>query len=583
MAQSLGRGSFSFELSDSAPPVEAEDGTPLGDLEIDLAAFGTTEDGGSNLVSTDGAPLLPRVADSPFSPLPPVSVHSLPADDDRSGEPPGSLSEVLSAQPSLLGASRAALSDPLSIHDLPTPAMLPSTTSMADQASDLRSPTKARIGEVRTREARVGEARAVAQLHSEMAHPKIPPSVPLLAQPAVTGSAAPGRAQPPRQPHIKRIHFPPSVHPPGAPATSETTVKNSKVAGAPAVSELSDHSKVSSSKHASQSKPATRFASSIGRRPVQTDSEPPPPRDQMDRELESGCDALDEPSDLPSESTALAAPRLDDWGTETPTARELWKAARKAWHKTQSQAKQVGGLGLRASARLAHSMNHQVQSGFREVARRRAARGEHQDDTARSSLPDQTQQSHQGQAESGAPSPVGLLIWGLARRTGRKLAAPLSAALAAGAFYALGSHFLAERGPVALSRVVAAPEVPYLGTLDEPRGATGMTSQKGSGSASAQVAPGSSPSPSSAGKMVTETAPLPDGLSWPGKGLIEVVTSEDELIYVDGVFIGRGPLRRIPVSSGTHEITIKSGGNVRGGTVEVNLDKTTRAVFKSVP
>jgi hypothetical protein len=81
--------------------------------------------------------------------------------------------------------------------------------------------------------------------------------------------------------------------------------------------------------------------------------------------------------------------------------------------------------------------------------------------------------------------------------------------------------------------------------------------------------------------MLSEQGPMPEGLSWPGKGLIEVVTSEDELIYIDGVFTGRGPLRRVPVTPGKHNVAIKFGGNERTGTVEVLADKSTRAVFKA--
>ena len=79
--------------------------------------------------------------------------------------------------------------------------------------------------------------------------------------------------------------------------------------------------------------------------------------------------------------------------------------------------------------------------------------------------------------------------------------------------------------------------------------------------------------------MHVKELPMPEGLSWPGKGLIEVVTSEDELIYVDGVFTGRGPLRRIPVGPGDHEITIKSGSSERRGTVVVKDNRCSRAVF----
>ena len=74
--------------------------------------------------------------------------------------------------------------------------------------------------------------------------------------------------------------------------------------------------------------------------------------------------------------------------------------------------------------------------------------------------------------------------------------------------------------------------------------------------------------------------PLPAGMVWPGKGLLEVVTSEDELVYVDGVFTGRGPLRRVPVAPGAHEISIRKEGSERHGTADVEPGRTTRALFQ---
>lgn len=80
------------------------------------------------------------------------------------------------------------------------------------------------------------------------------------------------------------------------------------------------------------------------------------------------------------------------------------------------------------------------------------------------------------------------------------------------------------------------------------------------------------------GPAVEETA-LPSDLSFPGKSLLEVVTPEDELIYVDGVFIGRGPLRRMPVPPGAHVVSIRSGGTERKGALEARAGRLVRASF----
>jgi hypothetical protein len=46
----------------------------------------------------------------------------------------------------------------------------------------------------------------------------------------------------------------------------------------------------------------------------------------------------------------------------------------------------------------------------------------------------------------------------------------------------------------------------------------------------------------------------------PGKGLLEVNTNGKHRVYVDGVFVGPGPVRRIPLSPGTHDIRISLDG-----------------------
>jgi hypothetical protein len=176
---------------------------------------------------------------------------------------------------------------------------------------------------------------------------------------------------------------------------------------------------------------------------------------------------------------------------------------------------------------------------------------------------------------------AGRIILGLARTAGQKLAAPASALAAAAVVYFVGSHLLGADAGVSLSKAVKGPEVPELGTLEttevdersEKAGdRTPSPDEKGPKS---EKANSSGPPP-----METEVADMPQGMSWPGKGLIEVVTSQDELVYVDGVFTGRGPLRRIPVSPGEHEVSIRTDGKERKGSVTVQAGKNTRAVFK---
>lgn len=178
---------------------------------------------------------------------------------------------------------------------------------------------------------------------------------------------------------------------------------------------------------------------------------------------------------------------------------------------------------------------------------------------------------------------AGRAILGLARSAGRKVAAPASAVAAAALVYFVGSHFLGEGASVALSRAAKSPEVPELGTLDGEENSRKDLGERVHGnlkSSSEKAAKTEKASPSGPPPMETELAEMPKGMSWPGKGLIEVVTSRDELVYVDGVFTGRGPLRRIPVSPGEHEVSIRADGKERKGTVEVVADKNTRAVFK---
>lgn len=320
----------------------------------------------------------------------------------------------------------------------------------------------------------------------------------------------------------------------------------------------------------------TKFSKSIGaqkpRRSLDSESEVEADGKEMSAEMAP-------PEDLPSFDQPPLPPLADSdgWGTDTPSAREIWRKARSSWHAASRQAVALSGHGLRAGRALAESVNDKVKERLREAAEERAGRAE----AAAESL-EPTTQSPTNTQPTTAPSMAGKMILGLARSAGKRVAAPASALAAAALVYFAGSHLLGADGSVVLSKAVQGPEVPELGSLEvsgDGEKASGPTDsprrQSGEKPPKTEKASASGPPP-----MQTEVTEMPQGMSWPGKGLIEVVTSRDELVYVDGVFTGRGPLRRIPVSPGEHEVSIRGDGKERKGSVEVQANKNTRAVFK---
>jgi hypothetical protein len=75
--------------------------------------------------------------------------------------------------------------------------------------------------------------------------------------------------------------------------------------------------------------------------------------------------------------------------------------------------------------------------------------------------------------------------------------------------------------------------------------------------------------------------PLPPGIPPvpPDKGLLEVFTGDESSIYEDGVFIGRGPLRRDTVTPSEHEIVVRKEGQERRIRVRVNAGTRTRVSY----
>jgi hypothetical protein len=282
------------------------------------------------------------------------------------------------------------------------------------------------------------------------------------------------------------------------------------------------------------------------------------------------------------------------WGGETPTARELWAQARGGLLQAGKLARNAGQKGWTKSKSAAFVMSAALRERLERVSEEAQA-GAPAPETSSPSIPDQPtpgeaedtfapsptnapSETDQARASDGVKKPraksnvVALPVVLLARGA-KSLAAPLAACAAAVLVYQAGSHFLGSAADIGLSK--GAPNVPDLGELEPNADQTPDSAPAASKSVSA---PAGGPTP-----MQVELTKMPDGLSWPGKGLIEVVTAEDELIYVDGVFTGRGPLRRIPVAPGEHDLRIKQNGAERTGQVKVELDRCTRAVFAQNP
>ncbi len=195
---------------------------------------------------------------------------------------------------------------------------------------------------------------------------------------------------------------------------------------------------------------------------------------------------------------------------------------------------------------------------------------------ARTSTPQQPHRYALRDDAQHAPSRTGgtfaRSLWGTAR-------SPLAALLVAGVFYVGGTELIG-RTRIALSKP-SVPAIPELGTLETSSGESRSNAKSKDGAAPATDGETVTTTPASRERapLTTELVELPPGLSWPGKGLVEVVTPEDELIYVDGVFIGRGPLRRIPLTPGEHEVWIQKDALRQTGKVQVVLDRSVRAVF----
>ena len=80
-----------------------------------------------------------------------------------------------------------------------------------------------------------------------------------------------------------------------------------------------------------------------------------------------------------------------------------------------------------------------------------------------------------------------------------------------------------------------------------------------------------------------ESAPAPEDLPLPAgvlvaqeKGLLEIESGDKQAIYVDGAFVGRGPVRRVPLDPGTHQVELREGARQRQISVSIVRARRTR-------
>lgn len=568
---------FSFQLSETPPPADVTEGTPLGDLDLDFGDFTN----GSEDASPAALDLRNRswVGEEGLKPA--------PQEDPQNEVPLSSAAISRSAAPTSIASQSAPHpSSPQSETGASTPAAL----QRAEQTASRSVPGISRPSEM---------PNAVVPLPPSPAEEPVPVAAP---------------AEKPSAPRIKKIQFPVPADRVKRAVSSGKAARstNTQHAPVPKIS-LSDGATESApAAQAETSRPKTRFSKSIS-------AKSPRARLESDAEGERGTEMPQEnhatsapgktktkthsapggdqspPEDLPSSSDPYLPEQgsMAEWGTDTPSAREIWQKARKSWQETSRHALTLGGQGLRASQRLAVTMNGRVRESLRRAAEeRKTVQEEHaaraREEQALKAAPDASEGGrvadfHSVASRASSPSMAGRVILGLARSAGKKLAAPLSAVAAAGLVYYAGTHLLAAGDTPGLSKSVSGAEVPDLGTLamSKSKKAEGKPKTDDGDLVSTSASEKKKSEPEKEPPMQVEVTEMPQGLSWPGKGLIEVVTSEEELIYVDGVFTGRGPLRRIPVSPGKHEVSIRTESSQRSGTVEVTANRNSRAVFKS--
>ncbi len=345
-----------------------------------------------------------------------------------------------------------------------------------------------------------------------------------------------------------------------------------------------------------------------------------------DPELEANADGALPPEDLPelaapkslprgSASASSSAPRTPSRVAKADVAKtnsaNAVASASSPWAELARKGALLGRQSTEQGTRLAKDASERARQlwlsgrerALSALAARREGRKSSPVEGAEHRAPEASEVAETPSARP-APKPSS----DAADRTSRALAdrrgpwASGGAALVAGSLAYLGaSHLFADKAPAEAANAArantvqmaesepeadAAPAAPALAKAVPADNAAPGDAEAQSPSPDSddeEVAPPPSKKPSTAAgtPAAVETLAMPDGMSWPGKGLIEVVTEGRELVYVDGVFTGRGPLRRIPIQPGSHEVVVRTEGQERAVRLDVTTGKRARAVFGS--
>ncbi len=385
--------------------------------------------------------------------------------------------------------------------------------------------------------------------------------------------------------------------------------KSEAAAAAPAVRRIQFPSRSASpSKPAATSRPQkTVFSSSVSQAPrarlisddVESDVEPPveAPRPSIAPKREAP---------RPAEKSAAKQPPIAARTDALAATRErMIELARAGSALTERSARLVGTRG----ASFARKAGAHGVALFR-LTQEKLARARRNADESAERVEPETTEARQTSGESDTQSastdakPPQAARKSPAQKPWVSGAAAMVAAVGCylGASHVVGMASPAPQAAAERSEAQSAPEG------EEPGAEPGQAASEGPGEAPAGVAlskgvPASAappseddgddqdapetapPGPQAAAKADSSAAPaleqlsMPEGLSWPKKGLIEVVTGGRELVYVDGVFTGRGPLRRIPISPGSHEVVVRTEGKERKMRLDVTVGKRARLVF----